>query len=296
VSDLFQPGDAPDDAYRNLRDDERCVESRKFCESLWVRFSPYADRHFLSQIKIQFHPRFWEMYLAVAFLDRGFKLHKHTDGGPEFWIEIEGRRYWFDAIAPTSGTGPDAVPEPDYGGREARLVPQEKIILRYTGALSTKREKWRQDLERGRVSESDGFIVAINDRSVPNAWLGSDMHYVVKGLYGFGNLAWVIDRSTGKIVETKHLYRPTIEKACGQPVSSEPFRARECPEISAALYSCVDAANYPGTLGADFMVLHNCEPNVPLPLGALRFYRECWGEGGELKTKIWSETPSYYPQ
>jgi hypothetical protein len=118
------------------------------------------------------------------------------------------------------------------------------------------------------------------------------MPYIVKGLYGFGNLAVSLDRRTLEVVDTKHLRRPTIAKASGSRISSQPFAARECPQVSAILYSSVDAANFPGVLGADFMLLHNLEANVPLQLGALRFYREYWIDGDQLTMKDWSEAES----
>lgn len=143
---LFQPGAAPDPAYCNLRDLEHNEELKAFCESLWQRYSPYADRHFLAEIRTQFNQRFWEMYLGVAILNHGYKLHRVGDHGPEFGIDINGRRYWLEAITPTSGEGPDAVPPLEYGARAARRVPQEQIILRITSALATKRAKWARDL------------------------------------------------------------------------------------------------------------------------------------------------------
>jgi len=292
AGELFQSGDAPDRAYCNLRDSARNTEWRAFCELLWKRYEPYADRHFLDEIRIQFHQRFWEMYLAVTFLERDYELHRHKDGGPEFGIDIGDRRYWLDAIAPNPGEGPDAVPQLEYDRPVASTVPQEQIILRLMSALAAKRAKWKKDLDGSLVSERDGFIVAINDRAIRWAWLGAEMPYIVKGLYGFGNLAVSLDRRTLEVVDTKHLHRPTIAKASGSGVSSQPFAARECPEVSAILYSNVDAANFPGVLGADFMMLHNLEPNVPLSFGALRFYREYWIDGDQLAMKDWSEPES----
>lgn len=286
---LFRPGDAPDVAYCSLRDAEHCTEWRTFCESLWKRYRPYADPHFLHEIRIQFHQRFWEMYLTVTFLDRGYKLHRLKGGGPEFGIDIEGKRYWFDAIAPTGGEGADAVPRLEYGRPVASRVPQEQIILRIIGALAAKRAKWQKDLVAGRVKDRDGFIVAMNDRSIRWAFLGAEMPYVAKGLYGFGNLAVSFDSRTLKVIETKHEHRPKIAKASSTGISSQPFAAGECPEVSAVLYSSVDAANFPGVLGADFSILHNFNPNVPLPLGALRFYREYWIAGESLNVKDWSQ-------
>jgi hypothetical protein len=289
--DLFRPGEAPDKAYCNLRDAEWCVAWKAFSESLWKRYAPYADRHFLEEIRIQFHPRFWEMYLAVTFLEHGYKLHRHKDAGPEFGIDIDEKRYWFDAIAPTAGAGADAVPD-EFQKNRAGTVPQEQIILRYTSALATKREKWQKDLKSGRVSESDGYIVAINDRSIPWAWMGAEMPYIVKALYGLGNIEVVFDRSTLKIIESRHQHRPTIAKVRGTAISSQPFAARESPEVSAVLYGFVNAANYPLQLGENFMILHNDEPNVPLPRGALRFGREYWIEGDSLHMKNWAEAGS----
>ena len=285
---LFQPGDALDLAYRNLRDAPHCVAWKAYCESLWERFRPYADDHFLEEARRQFHPRFWEMYLTVAFLDRGFELRRHRDGGPEFGIDIEGRRYWFDAIAPTSGEGPDAVP--DDLTTKGGFVPTQKIILRYTSALATKREKWKKDLARGRVSASDGYIVAINDRGIDGyAWAGGEMPYVVKALYGLGDIVVSISLETNKIVDSRHAHRPTIAKASGTGVSSQSFVARECPEVSAVLYSSVNAANYPQRLGDTFMILHNCEPTVPLPRASLKFAREYAVDGEHLAMTKWAE-------
>lgn len=285
---LFQPGSASDAAYCNLRDADHCVEWKAFCESLWRRYAPYADPHFLDEVRNQFHQRFWEMYLGVAFIDRGYELHRIKGAGPEFGIDIDGKRYWLDAIAPKGGVGPDAVPQVEYGGRAARRVPEEQIILRITSALEAKRAKWQKDLQSGLVSERDGFIVAINDRAIRWAWLGAEIPYVVKGLYGFGNLTMSFDKRTLEIVESKHERRPAILKASGTGISSQPFVARECPEVSAVLYSSVDAANFPGALGADFMILHNYEPNVPLSLGTLRFAREYWIDDEHLTLKDWS--------
>lgn len=287
--ELFTAGEARDPAYINLRDADHGRDWKAFCESLWSRYSPYADAHFLDEIRIQFHQRFWEMYLAVTFIDRGFTLYRHKRAGPEFGVDIGGRRYWFEAVAPTAGEGPDAVPQLQFGRPEASRVPQEQIILRLTGALAAKSAKWSKDLAAGLVSGEDGFIVAINDRDIRKSSFGGDMPYIAKALYGFGDLAVAFNRATMEIVETRHQYRPAIAKVGGAQVSSKAFIAKECPQVSAVLYSGVDAANFPGILGADFMVLHNLEPSVPLPLEALRFYREYWVEGEHLTMRDWSQ-------
>jgi hypothetical protein len=279
---LFQAGDFASEDYCSLRDAPHNVGRKVYCESLWDRYASFADPHFIDEIRIQFHPRFWEMYLAVSLLDRGYAMHKLPGGGPEFGVDINGTRYWFEAIAPTAGDGLDAVPAE--GRRHGfRAVPQEQIILRYTGALYYKRKQWQRNLSKGRVSPREGYIVAINDRSIPWGWIGSDLPYVVKGLYGFGNLEVVFDVNPTRIVETRRQHRPALKKASGSSVSSQAFIAGECPEISAVIYSLDEVANCSEEPGANFMLLHNTAPNVPVPRGVLQFRRECWVESDELR-------------
>lgn len=57
----------------------------------------------------------------------------------------------------------------------------------------------------------------------------------MKGLYDLGNLAVSFDTRTLEVVDTKHLHRPTIAKASGTGIYSQPFAARECLEVSAIL-------------------------------------------------------------
>lgn len=287
---LFQPGEAPSEDYCSLRDRDHCVEWRAYCEALWKRFEPYADSTFPGQIRIQFHPRFWEMYLAVTFLDLGYDLNRRRDGGPEFGIDVGGRRYWFEAIAPTEGTGADAVPQLVNDGLVASDPPEEQIILRITGALDTKRKHWAKNLKSGRVAEQDGYIVAINDRSIREAPFGSHVPYVMKALYGLGQLGAAIDPTTKRPIEWRYSRRSTITKASGEGISSQPFTARECPEVSAVLYSSVNAANYPSHLGGDLMVLHNDQPNVELPRGVLRFAWEVWREDEHVYMTDWRKS------
>jgi hypothetical protein len=65
---VFSPGDALDPAYLNLRSMQEAwiAPARAFVESLWDRFRGFADPHFLTEIRRDFHARFWEMYLTCA--------------------------------------------------------------------------------------------------------------------------------------------------------------------------------------------------------------------------------------
>ena len=55
-----------------------------------------ARKHFLE--------RYWEMYLTVALIGSGFVPKRVGNTGPEFFIEVEARRFWVEAIALGPGT------------------------------------------------------------------------------------------------------------------------------------------------------------------------------------------------
>ena len=140
---LFSAGEAGDPTYVNLRDlkNEWTDPVRAFAESLWDRFRRLADPHFLTEIRRNFHSRFWEMYLTCALQDfasqQGLVL-SCPKPGPDILLERDGRRLWVEAVAATDGIPGrlDSVvePNPDGSGR----IPEEKIVLRYANAISEK--------------------------------------------------------------------------------------------------------------------------------------------------------------
>jgi hypothetical protein len=106
TNSFFLPGDDCDPGYLNIQRLPFVLPAKQYVERLWRTYAPYADRHFREDARRHFHQRYWEMYLAVTLMDAGFSLIKQADEGPEFSIEIEGRRVWVEAIAPDGGQAP----------------------------------------------------------------------------------------------------------------------------------------------------------------------------------------------
>ena len=262
VPPFFIDGPASDLGYTNTRDHPRGVDSKAFVESLWKRFLPYADSQFREDARNHFLQRFWEMYLAVTLLEKGFALTKHGDDGPEFSAQIDGTRVWFEAVAPTPGTGPDQVPElvPD----EARTVPVEQILLRFTNALAEKKKCHMAAVAKGIIVPGDPYILAINSRGIPSAPYGNTMPYFVQAFLPIGPLAVAIDRKTLEVTDSFYQYRPQVAKTSGAEVSTRTFLDQDAAFCSAVIHSAVDCANHPADLGADFSVLHN--PNATHPI------------------------------
>ena len=116
IDNIFGKQNATDDIYIYLRDKPEHAQRRKFIESLWKRFHPYADSEFVNLIASDFQARFWEMYLACTLLDAGFSLHSR-DAGPDIRVNTKGAPIWVEAIAPTAGSGPDAIPPQNFDNK-----------------------------------------------------------------------------------------------------------------------------------------------------------------------------------
>jgi hypothetical protein len=82
--------------------------------------------------------------------------------GPDVLLEHEGNRVWVEAVIATNGvTGrPDTVVDPNPDG--SCRIPEEKIVLRYTNAISEEYRKYRAYLREGIVRETDAFVIAVN--------------------------------------------------------------------------------------------------------------------------------------
>jgi len=252
---FFLLGSDCDRGYLNVRRSRFLRPAKLHVERLWRTYAHYADRHFRQDARKHFLQRYWEMYLTVALLDAGFKPIKLSDEGPEFFIQIAGRRFWIEAIAPGAGEGPDKVPEFPPG--VAFHVPTEQVLLRYTHALATKREKYVSDRAKGIIAPEDGYIVAINSREVPHARYGGVIPYALQAFLPFGRLTATFDLRNNKITDTYFAKRESISKLNKTEIPTTALLDPQYSGISAILHSAVDAANAPVVLGADLFVLHN---------------------------------------
>lgn len=260
---FFIDGSASDLGYVSTRDCSWNIDSKAFVENLWRRFYPYADSQFPEDARNHFLQRFWEMYLAVTLLDKGFEITKHGDAGPEFSVQIDGKRVWFEAVSPTHGTGPDKVPELVLG-EEARTVPVKEILLRFTNALAEKKGRYVAAVAKGIIAPGDPYILAINSRGIPDASIGNTMPYIVQAFFPIGPLTVAIDSKTREVTDSFHHYRPQITKVSGAEVSTRSFLDHDAAFCSAVIHSGVDYLNYPANLGADFSVLHNLKAAHPI--------------------------------
>jgi hypothetical protein len=268
---LFSAGDATDRSYVNLRDiqNEWTDPAREFIESLWNRFRGFADPHFLTEVRRDFHARFWEMYLTCALQEyaaqRGAVI-SCPKPGPDILLEHNGDRVWVEAVVATNGIPgrPDTVVEPNPDG--SGKIPEEKLVLRYTNAISEKYRKYRGYLRAGIIHKNDAFVIAINGAALSYKWTQAerDAPRFLKAVYPLGVYQLLLDKRTGEIVGQQNEARFSIVKASGASVQTMPFLERRSRGISAILGSLADPMCHSASLGFDFELGHNPMSRVPI--------------------------------
>lgn len=80
-----QDGGDLDPTYLRLRDtdDASDAEQKAYLDGLWTRARPHLDGNFKSVFARNTAQRFWELRLAVAFLDLGYALDAGGEGRPD---------------------------------------------------------------------------------------------------------------------------------------------------------------------------------------------------------------------
>lgn len=287
---------ATDPVYIFLRDDygHKAIELRHYAESLWDKYHPYADRHFLVEIGRDFHARFWEMYLACTFMDNGHAISS-ADRGPDIQINHGTKVIWIEAITPTSGdpSKPDSVPP--LRMNVAQAVPDEQIILRYRSAIHKKYlNNYFKYLEDEIVNNDDCYVIALNGCRIPSSRTDFEPPRIIRSVLPFGWQVVTVDTKSPKIVETGYQYRAYLRKASGEKVDTDIFTKSEYQHISAIMFSNIDAANRTPVAGDDFIIVRNPLALKRLPDDFPKLGREYRAELSKdtitLFSKNWTES------
>lgn len=275
---------ATDALFRALASEARLASYRDYVEGLWTVFRPFADPSFATDIVHQFHPRFWEMYLACALIDLGFSLMpRSTLAGPDLGVHLSGRRLWIEAAAPGHGEGPDAVPELVEHDMFVPL-PEAQVILRFTAAILEKAWKFEQYLAAGLVASEDVCVAAVSGGAIWNGLYDDPMPLIVRSLFPVGDLQVVLAPDGTKVSEGFAMRR-NVPKKSGAFVPTEGFMDGSLQALAGVLFSNSNLGNRPSVPGPDFIFIHNPTSTGALPLGWLRSGKEFWVADDQLMTR-----------
>src|SRR4029079_7527630 len=158
------PGEARDERYRILRDDDLPIvlEGRRFVEQIWQNCAPYVDGDLPTRARDTFQPRFWELYVAHTLLSRGHGLISRDKRavrvkGPD--LLLSDATTWVEAVLPTAGTGHDKIVPPEPG--TASWVPHDALKLRLLNAISEKLQKYDRYKATNILKPSDRYVIAV---------------------------------------------------------------------------------------------------------------------------------------
>lgn len=256
-----------DDLYRRLRDDPRGSDLKDRIEVLWKEYeSVDPDRYrFLREAQINFHQRWWEMYLTVGLLHASrFSSYKvetsKQDKGPDIKVTTpDGERIWIEAVAPDPGTGSDRVPEHEEDG--VFDVPNKECLLRLYQALKMKQEKFEEYQHNGFVDRDDPCIIAISSCALNQFGHLLDFPCPAPLSVIAGADKMVLRRNNPPYI-TK---RQSIEKKSGFLVNTCAFEDPSFDIISAVLYSSEDPLNAPLNPESTFQLFLNPRATNRLP-------------------------------
>lgn len=259
-------------------------------EELWTKFHPYADTNFIEELESsdsgKFHQRYWEMFLGAWLIDMGFQLLPHNNEGPDIAIQLNDRKVFFEAIVPGPGDGPDKVPELipqvwEPGVKlEAKDVPSNQILMRWTSAFHTKAQQFRKYIDSGIVSGKDSCVIAINSCLLGHFGFDgiSSFPAALEAVYPIGpqQVHFTQNQPEKTTVDLQH--RPSVEKSNKSPIKTTPFMSDEFGFISALIATHKSDAHmfcYPGRPVA---LIHNLHAAVPIARKQIPADYEYWAE------------------
>lgn len=235
------------------------ADRRPRFEELWKLYQPHADRHFLSEVKKQFHQRTWEMYVGCALLKNKISFSSENEG-PDFLVQAGERKVWIECIACNKGEGADKVPPLQYG--VVQDVPEDEMCIRIAHALKTKKETYDRYRKQERVGNSDPLVIAVNAGALGHP--ETNIPLLMKCVFGIHHQTVTIPKDGGA-PRLGWSYRDFIEKKNESKVSVTFFFENENASISAALYCRNNVLNHSADLGQDIVVIHNPFAANPLP-------------------------------
>lgn len=253
-------------------------------QRFWQVYEPYADGSFRSGLndavaKLDrfstpsdnrarashaFHQKYWEMSVGVACLERNADVVpyiRRRKDGPDHLLSQDGRKCWIECIAPGPGSGPDRVID-HAADSQVREVQEEGVRLRQTHAIREKILQYQSWVRDGVIDENDRFVIALNDRCVPDSNCDVMPPRIVRSLFGIGTFAVDFNMRDHSTSEPYLTQQSSTLKQNASVVSFRGFLDDSLSSVSSVIYSNENAWNPAG-----FTHLPNFRARHPLPEG-----------------------------
>jgi type I restriction enzyme S subunit len=198
--------------------------------------------------------------------------------GPDFLIEVDGRKIWIEVICPQ----PTGIPEDWLAQPKGEVVgfPHEAILLRWTSGIKEKAEKLLGNtatpskgyIDKGVVGANDAYVIALNGRLLRGSQFAtitgiSQFPFAVEAGFAVGPITIIINRDTMSQAGSGHAHRPVIRKPNGAAVPAYTFLDPSFRPVSAIWTTDVDETWVIGNM-KPMAVIHN--PIAANPLACCR--------------------------
>jgi len=232
---------------------------------------------------MNFHQRWWELYLTHTLLHAGVHLVRRDcrhpkQSGPDLLAQVVGMNLWIEAVSASAGEGPDAVRS---GGpsKGPKPFPDQEIMLRFLQAFSVKARYHAKCIKRGWANESEAYVIALNGALAERAYpcLQRFPRIVSVLLVGLEKASveveFDLDGTTSRAGEMHYEFQHEVEKKSKNTVPLAAFLEPANSCVSAVLYSTADAYTERGSI----LVL-NPIAKVPLPEAFLPCLPRYWAD------------------
>lgn len=278
----------------NNAEDAQTKKVNHFSQSLFDKFCSLGleDIHFISEIKINWQDRFWEMYLACSLNALSFKLSSKNQG-PDLLIStdmIKNKKVWIEAVCSSKGNGNFAVEDlsVDIDGNITINATYEKIILRLLSSLKEKNEKFTTYRTDNFLSDEDPCVIAINAYKLRKVSLiKPDVPHILRALFPINDIKYNFSTETIFYDYSSFIEKGNIE------ISKKIFSTKEYEFISAVIYSEVSAYDSENELGYDYITIHNPFARNPINNGFFKIGKEISvafleNEKAQFQNKDWN--------
>ncbi len=295
MKELLQPyRDGEHWLYTRLRDgtDPHSVKRRAFFNALWREYSPLASKGFPKKLQMEFHQRWWEMYLVAGMLHLELSptLSK-SDSGPDVVLDIGGQQVFVEAVAPSVGTKSDRVPEPVQNGMSE--FPERECLLRLTQALTDKCRRLQDYVDSGVIPTDACVIIALSasDLNQFGTLLDGVHHAPLSVLAGVGPT--VVTFGGERLPYSSR--RSILQRDSGSNVDVALFEKPIFSIISGVLYSPIDLWNATLQPENSLSLFVNPSANQPIPNAFLKRFEHWVQEKSSSNETVWEKTPPTGP-
>lgn len=206
---------------------------------------------------------FWEMCLAYRLLVSGYQLVQRAEiapggAGPDICVLHDGKRYWFEAIAPMQGEEGGIVPSYD-GARVVRDAPQRQTQLRITGALYNKARKLTQYQNDGIIAPGEPASVAIGAAHFGIYAGGDDLPWAVSSVYPIGDAYLRVHPETLEVHEHGYQYSENVIRDDNPSVPRNAFLSDQFTNVAGIVW-CRSSI---GAMRRPLSYIHNSRAESP---------------------------------